>query len=175
VDLQPRREAWKSFVCGWIAVEKFRRSGWKLFSETARMAVRRLRFFRREMQLARFHMLSPALALAAASFFPAPASAQSSTPNKVASNAPPSSAEVQRGKKIFNLRCAVCHFPQSAAKKIGPGMKGLSKRGHFADGKPVDDASLRQWIETGGKNMPGFKDSLDGAQIRDLIAYLKTL
>ncbi len=127
------------------------------------------------MRFVRFVFLLATLALAAANLFPAPASAQDSTPNKAASNAPPSSGEVQRGKKIFNFRCAVCHFSQSPAKKIGPGMKGLSKRGHFADGKPVDDASLRKWIETGGKNMPGFKDSLNAAQIHDLVAYLKTL
>ncbi len=60
-------------------------------------------------------------------------------------------------------------------KKIGPGLKGLTARGKFSDGKKVDDESLKAWIEKGGKDMPGFKDSLNDAEIRDQIAYLRTL
>ncbi len=86
-----------------------------------------------------------------------------------------SASDVQQGKKLFDLKCAVCHYSASPAKKIGPGLKRLAKRGTFADGKAVDDASLRAWIEKGGKNMPGFKDSLNAEQVRELIAYLKTL
>lgn len=71
--------------------------------------------------------------------------------------------------------CAVCHYSSSRAKKIGPGLKDLSKRGKFSDGKPVDEASLRAWIDRGGKNMPAFKDSLNADQKRQLMAYLKTL
>lgn len=84
-------------------------------------------------------------------------------------------AEIEKGKTIYNKHCAVCHFAASDAKKIGPGLKGLSKRGIFADGKSVTDESLRAWIENGGKNMPGFKAALSAEQGRDLIAYLKTL
>ncbi len=84
-------------------------------------------------------------------------------------------ADVARGKKVFAARCAVCHYAGSRAKKIGPGLKDLSRRGRYADGQPVDDASLRQWIEKGGKDMPGFKSSLNADQVRDLVAYLKTL
>ncbi len=91
------------------------------------------------------------------------------------SSTPPASAEVAKGKKLFAVNCAVCHYTASAAKKIGPGLKNPSKRGTYKNGKPVDDASLRTWIEKGGKDMPGFKDSLSAEQIHDLIAYLKTL
>ncbi len=99
---------------------------------------------------------------------------QSETPKK-ASTRPPESSEVALGKKLFEERCAICHFSKSEVKKIGPGMKGLYHRGKDADGKTVNDASLRAWIEKGGKNMPGFKDSLKEEEIRALIAYLKTL
>ena len=94
---------------------------------------------------------------------------------KPAPSSTASASDVQQGKKLFDLKCAVCHYSASPAKKIGPGLKGLAKRGTFADGKPVDDASLRSWIAKGGKNMPGFKDSLNAEQVRELIAYLKTL
>lgn len=95
--------------------------------------------------------------------------------HKPASNAPSIPADIEKGKKLFNSKCAICHFSASPAKKIGPGLRGLLKRGTYADGKPVDDASLRVWIEKGGKNMPGFRDSLNAEQVRDLITYLKTL
>ena len=42
-------------------------------------------------------------------------------------------------------------------------MRGLVKRGRFADGSPLDDAGLRAWIEKGGKQMPPFKDVLSEA------------
>lgn len=91
-------------------------------------------------------------------------------------SAAPSAEEIERGKIIYNKRCAVCHFPASDAKKIGPGLKDISKRSTYeSDGKPVNDASLRAWIEDGGKNMPGFKAVLNADQVRDLLAYLKSL
>jgi mono/diheme cytochrome c family protein len=95
--------------------------------------------------------------------------------HKAAANASSAAADAAKGKKVFAAQCSVCHFSASRAKKIGPGLKDLSRRGEYADGKTVDDASLREWIEKGGKDMPGFKDSLNAEQIRDLIAYLKTL
>ncbi len=80
-----------------------------------------------------------------------------------------------KGKKVFDLHCAVCHYTAADAKKIGPGLKGLMKRGKYADDRPIDDASLKDWIEKGGKNMPPFKEVLKPAEIRDVLAYLKTL
>jgi cytochrome c2 len=83
--------------------------------------------------------------------------------------------EIEKGKTIYAKRCAVCHFAASDAKKVGPGLKGLSKRRTFTDRKPVTDESLRAWIETGGKDMPGFRAILNANQVRDLIVYLKSL
>jgi mono/diheme cytochrome c family protein len=39
----------------------------------------------------------------------------------------------------------------------------------------VTDTSLTKWIEDGGKNMPGFKETIKPEQIRQLISYIKTL
>ena len=83
--------------------------------------------------------------------------------------------EIAAGRKVFQEQCEVCHYTRSAAKKIGPGLKAIYKRGTFAGGKKVDDAAMREWIEKGGKDMPSFKDSLKPDEIRQLIAYLKTL
>ena len=83
-------------------------------------------------------------------------------------------AESATGLALFNERCAICHYDQSSAQKMGPGLKGLYARGKFADGKKVDDMSMAGWIEKGGKDMPGLKDVLKPADIRALISYLKT-
>lgn len=84
-------------------------------------------------------------------------------------------AQLKAGKTVFGTYCGFCHLSDSAEKKIGPGLKGLGKQQKFADGKKIDDAGLRAWIEKGGKTMPPFKDTLSAAQMRDVIVYLKTL
>lgn len=86
------------------------------------------------------------------------------------------SAAAARGKDIFQQKCSICHYADSDAKKIGPGLKGLSKRGTFTvSNKKVTDENLKTWIENGDTLMPAMKDILDAAQIKDVIAYVKTL
>ena len=80
-----------------------------------------------------------------------------------------------RGRQLFEEQCSICHFTASPAKKIGPGLKAIYRTGKFANGKKVDDASMRAWIENGGVDMPAFKESLTAQQISDLIAFLRTL
>ena len=86
------------------------------------------------------------------------------------------SATVARGKEVFEKNCSICHYADSDAKKIGPGLKGLSKRGTFSvNANKVTDETLKTWIENGDTLMPGLKDTLVAAQIKDVIAYVKTL
>lgn len=85
-------------------------------------------------------------------------------------------AAVGRGKTLFQQKCAICHYDNSDQKKIGPGLKGISKRGTFSvNGNKITDDSLKTWIENGDQLMPPFKDVLESAQIKDVIAYVKTL
>ena len=96
------------------------------------------------------------------------------TPKKAASHGAAGSAT--RGKEVFEKKCAMCHFADSDAKKIGPGLKGISKRGTFTvNGNKVTTESLTTWIENGDSQMPGMKDNLEPAQIKDVVAYVKTL
>ena len=93
-----------------------------------------------------------------------------------AAPAKPSAAAVARGKDIFDKKCAVCHYADSDAKKIGPGLKDISKRGTFTvNGNKVTEDSLRTWIENGDSLMPPFKDVLEAPQIKDVVAYVRTL
>ena len=81
-----------------------------------------------------------------------------------------------KGKEVFDQKCGICHFADSDAKKIGPGLKGISKRGTFTvNNNKFTDESLKTWIENGDALMPPFKDVLDEQQIKDVIAYVKTL
>jgi mono/diheme cytochrome c family protein len=85
-------------------------------------------------------------------------------------------AAVNRGKSLFQEKCALCHYDTSQQKKIGPGLKGLSKRGTFSvNGNKITDESLKTWIENGDQLMPPFKDVLEPSQIKDVVAYVKTL
>jgi mono/diheme cytochrome c family protein len=104
--------------------------------------------------------------------------AQEKTPAKKApaGGAKNSPAAVARGKEVFDKKCAVCHYPESDAKKIGPGLKGISKRGTFTvNQNKVTDESLKTWIENGDTLMPPFKEVLEAPQIQDVVAYVKTL
>ena len=96
------------------------------------------------------------------------------TPKKSASHGAAGSAA--RGKEVFEKKCTMCHFADSDAKKIGPGLRGISKRGTFTvNGSKVTTESLTTWIENGDAQMPGMKDNLEPAQIKDVVAYVKTL
>lgn len=86
-----------------------------------------------------------------------------------------SGADVADGKLVYGQKCEACHFSASSEKKIGPGLAGLMRRPKFKNGMTTDDDHLRRVIERGGKDMPGFRDSLKEKQIRDLIAYVKAL
>jgi len=85
-------------------------------------------------------------------------------------------AAVARGKSLFQQKCSICHYDTSDQKKIGPGLKGLAKRGTFSvNGNKITDENLKNWIENGDQLMPPFKDVLEAAQIKDVIVYVKTL
>jgi cytochrome c len=85
------------------------------------------------------------------------------------------SGDTERGRGVFNDRCALCHYDRSDAQKIGPGLKGIYARGKFADGKKVTDAAVIALIQKGGEDMPPLKAPLKPEELHALIAYLRTL
>jgi mono/diheme cytochrome c family protein len=99
-----------------------------------------------------------------------------SPPAKSPSKKSASNASATRGKDVFEKKCVVCHYADSDVKKIGPGLKGMSKRGTFTvNNAKVTDEALKTWIENGDTLMPPFKEVLEAEQIKDVIAYVKTL
>lgn len=82
--------------------------------------------------------------------------------------------DAKKGKDVYETYCEICHDAKSEDKKVGPGLKGIYKRGKFEDGKKVDDRSMREWIVKGGKDMPSFEE-LTAEELRNLIAFIRTL
>ena len=85
------------------------------------------------------------------------------------------SGDSTKGKSVYAGSCAVCHLADSAATKMGPGLKGLFQRAKLKSGQKVTEANVRARIDQGGGGMPAFKDMLTDGEKNDLIAYLKTL
>ncbi len=84
-----------------------------------------------------------------------------------------------KGKEIFEANCAVCH-EVSDQHKVGPGLKGISKRGphQLSDGTEREDdspATLRKLIVEGVGAMPPVGATFSDKDVGDLIAYLMTL
>jgi mono/diheme cytochrome c family protein len=115
------------------------------------------------------------LAVAGALLAQDPPPAGDAAPKKTAASGG-NAAAVARGKEVFDKKCAMCHYADREDKKIGPGLKGLMKRGTFTiNGSKVTTTSLTTWIENGDSMMPGMKEALEPAQIKDVVIYVKTL
>jgi len=70
----------------------------------------------------------------------------------------------------------VCHYPDKADKKLGPGLKALFKSRELPQSpRPVAEVNLRAQIGKGSAAMPAFGSRLSAAEISNLLAYLKTL
>ena len=119
--------------------------------------------------------LGASAAAAALAFCAISGFAQSARTNPGANSAVAASVQLRsQGNGLFRQHCASCHYADSRAQKISVGLKGLYARS-FSDGRKVTDLGLAKWIEEGGKDMPGFKETLKPGQVRALISYIKTL
>jgi mono/diheme cytochrome c family protein len=84
--------------------------------------------------------------------------------------------DAKAGKEVFENNCSVCHNSDSTEVKMGPGLKGISKRAKMTTtGKAPTDANLLEKISTGGNGMPAYADILSAEEKANVIAYLKTL
>ena len=80
----------------------------------------------------------------------------------------------QGGASLFKARCAGCHGAE------GKGDTGIGKSMHLrsfasSDVQKQSDAELTSWIADGKGAMPAYKDKLSGAQIKDLVGYIREL
>ena len=79
------------------------------------------------------------------------------------------------GALVFQQNCSACHLPDSTAKKIGPGLKGIFKQDKFpVSGQAVSEENFKKQLATPFDKMPPF-GHLPPDQVDALVAYLKTL
>ena len=82
-------------------------------------------------------------------------------------------AHAQNAETIYKGKCAGCHGADGTGSAIG---KRLGARDfHSADVQKQSDAELSSVIEKGKNKMPGYEKSLKPDQIKELVAYIRTM
>jgi mono/diheme cytochrome c family protein len=80
-----------------------------------------------------------------------------------------------RGRRVYDARCAECHYAYSTRDLRGPSLHGLFKKQFMSSGIPANDERVIDIIQMGRAKMPGFQNKLTVSQIADLMTYLHTL
>jgi len=79
------------------------------------------------------------------------------------------------GAMVFKQNCSACHYTDSTAFKVGPGLKGIFKQEKLpVSGSAVSDDNFRKQLKTPFNKMPSF-GHLSDEQVNALLAYVKTL
>ena len=79
------------------------------------------------------------------------------------------------GRRVYDARCAECHFAYSKRNLRGPSLNGLFKKQFMTSGIPANDERVTDVILLGRAKMPAFQQKLTQQQFDDLMAYLHTL
>ena len=82
--------------------------------------------------------------------------------------------DAEKGKAAFQQRCMICHFEDSADKKIGPGLAGI-KEGELPSGKEATHENVLENLNKGGNGMPPFEQMLSEEEKIDIVAYVLSL
>lgn len=78
------------------------------------------------------------------------------------------------GADIYKARCQMCHGADGSGNTpAGKAMKAVSFKS--PDLIKASDADLIAATENGKGKMPAYKGKLSGSQIKDVIAYIRTL
>jgi len=79
------------------------------------------------------------------------------------------------GRRVYDARCAECHYAYSKRDLRGPSLAGLFRRQFMRNGMPANDDRVTDIILLGRAKMPGFQQKLTAQQLEALMAYLHTL
>jgi mono/diheme cytochrome c family protein len=79
------------------------------------------------------------------------------------------------GRRVYDTRCAECHYVYSTHNLRGPSLHGLFKKRFMSSGIPANDDRVLDIILLGRAKMPAFRGKLTQQQIDDVMAYLHTL
>jgi cytochrome c oxidase subunit 2 len=97
--------------------------------------------------------------------------------------AAPATPETQRGRAVFESRCAMCHTVRTGDPgtegTLGPDLTHLMSRATIAAGTLANNAgNLYGWIANPQALKPGTlmpATELSSAELHDVVAYLQTL
>ena len=95
---------------------------------------------------------------------------QSHAADKVA----PTTGNLAKGKALYTKHCAGCHGPQGKGdgyKLLGPDPANLTA----PSTEKQSDADLLATIHEGKPNMPSWKGLLSERDLRQILAYVRTL
>jgi mono/diheme cytochrome c family protein len=84
-------------------------------------------------------------------------------------------AQQASGRRVYDTRCADCHYAYSTHNLRGPSLNGLFKKPFMKNGMPANNDRVTDIILLGRAKMPAFQDKLTQQQFDDLMAYLHTL
>ena len=78
------------------------------------------------------------------------------------------------GEKVYKAKCAMCHGPDGAGAT--PAGKATKARDFCSDEvKKESDDEWTQIIVKGKNKMPAYDKKLTDAEVKDVIAYIRTL
>jgi cytochrome c6 len=78
------------------------------------------------------------------------------------------------GATVFKAKCAMCHGPDgSGSTPAGKAMK--ARDFSLPEVQSQSDAQLTEIVTNGKNKMPAYKGKLTDDQIKDLVAYVRTL
>lgn len=86
--------------------------------------------------------------------------------------------DAKKGQAVFEANCQICHNADSEETKVGPGLKGWSKKPphKFGDKEHTHNAdTLRNQIKNGGGQMPPMGSMVPDKDLEDLVAYVMGL
>jgi mono/diheme cytochrome c family protein len=80
-----------------------------------------------------------------------------------------------QGRRVYDARCAECHYAYSTRNLRAPSLNGLFKKPFMKNGIPANDDRVTDIILLGRAKMPAFQQKLTQQQVEELMAYLHTL
>ena len=91
------------------------------------------------------------------------------------SNVGPGAALQMHGKAVYQIQCAMCHDASDLHLiKNPPRLDGMFHKSALPSGAPATDTEVRNVIFHGRGIMPPFEQSVSGADVDAVIAYLHT-
>ena len=78
-------------------------------------------------------------------------------------------ADIYNGKEVYDLHCQGCHGVDG--RSLEPGTPDFSR----GESLMVADSELYERLRDGTGHLPSFRGMIEDSDLRDVIAYLRTL